>query len=235
MNAINDGSYQNISADQHPREKLSQYGASALNNAELISLLISPGIKNQSSVDIAKVLLKKYGSLGSIGSVPSSTLAEEHGIGPAKAATMAAVYELGSRVARENINSTTLDRPDVIYQHFAPQLQHLEQEQVIVVTLDTRLKHKSTNVVSIGTVNEVNAHPREILRPVITRSAYAFILIHNHPSGDPSPSRADISVTRRISEAAAIMQIDFIDHLIIGRPELGREPYYSFRESGQIP
>jgi DNA repair protein RadC len=86
----------------------------------------------------------------------------------------------------------------------------------------------------MGTVSETTAHPREILRPVITRGAHGFVLIHNHPSGDPSPSRADEVVTRRIAEAAKMMQVEFLDHVIIGRPSQGRSAYYSFREAGVV-
>jgi len=166
--------------------------------------------------------------------MPSNALALEAGIGPAKAATMAAAFELGARVSREQIHAAPLDAPELIYRHYAAQLQNLPQEQILVVGLDTRLRHINTTVVSIGTVNEVNAHPREILRPVITRNAYAFVLIHNHPSGDPSPSRADYSVTTRMAQAADLMQIRFVDHVIIGRAEGGRSPYFSFREAGVI-
>jgi DNA repair protein RadC len=104
-----------------------------------------------------------------------------------------------------------------------------------VVTLDTRLHHTSTTTISAGTVNETSAHPREILRPVITRNAYAFLLIHNHPSGDPSPSRADFRITENLVKASEIMQIRFLDHVIIGRPAPGRDAYFSFRSAGTIP
>jgi DNA repair protein RadC len=235
METIGNTRIQDIPISQRPREKLSQYGASSLNNAELISLFIATGNRGSSSIDIGRSLLNKYGGLGALGTMPAGILAQEAGIGPAKAAALAAAYELGARVAREQINSVTLDRPEEIYQYFAPQLQHLSHEQVIVVSLDTRLRHVSTTVVSIGTVNEAHAHPREILRPVIARAAYAFILIHNHPSGDPSPSRADFRITEQVVKAAEIMQIQLVDHVIVGRAEQGRQPFYSFRESGHIP
>jgi DNA repair protein RadC len=235
MEIIGNTRIQDIPLNQRPREKMAQYGASSLNNAELLSLFVATGNRGRSSIDIGRSLLNKYGGLSALGSMPAGILAQEAGIGPARAAALAAAYELGARVAREQINSATLDRPEEIYQYFAPQLQHLCHEQVIVVCLDTRLRHMSTTVVSLGTVNEAQAHPREILRPVITRAAFAFILIHNHPSGDPSPSGADMRITRLIVEAAELMQIRLIDHIIIGRAEQGRQPYFSFKESGQIP
>ena len=105
----------------------------------------------------------------------------------------------------------------------------------VVAVLDARRRHMGTTVVSVGTVSESSAHPREVLRPVITRGAFGFVLIHNHPSGDASPSRADEVVTRHLVEASALMQVKFLDHVIIGRPSPGRAAYYSFREAGIVP
>ena len=110
-----------------------------------------------------------------------------------------------------------------------------DKESVVVVLLNTRLIPYGWNRVSLGTINESNAHPREVLRPVIAGAAYGFVLMHNHPSGDPSPSRSDEQTTRRMVEAATLMQIRFIDHVITGEREPGRSPYYSFREAGIIP
>ena len=109
-----------------------------------------------------------------------------------------------------------------------------DKENVVVVLLSARLTPIGWNRVSVGTVNESSAHPREILRPVIAGAAYGFILMHNHPSGDPSPSQADEAITRRVSEAAKLMQISFLDHTVIGRPGFGRSAYFSFREAGII-
>ena len=219
---------------ERPREKLANLGPSALDNAELMALFISTGTRGRSAIEIGRRLIAKYGSIGALGSLPVGELAKEHGLGLAKASKLAAAFELGTRVAREQVHDRPLDSADVIHDIFGPQLRHLTQEQVIVVTLDTRLRHSGTTVVSIGTVDQSAAHPREILRPVITRGAYGFVLIHNHPSGDPSPSRADEEATHRIIEAAQLMQVRFIDHVIIGKASPGRTPYYSFREAGLI-
>lgn len=219
---------------ERPREKLALLGPSALDNAELMALFISTGIRGRSAIDIGRDLLKKYGSIGALGGLPVSQLAKEAGLGLAKASKLSAAFELGARVAREHIRDASLDSPELIHDFFAPQLRHLAQEQVVVAVVDPRLRHVGTDVVSVGTVNETNAHPREILRPVITRGGYGFILIHNHPSGDPSPSRADEAVTRRIQEAANLMQVRFLDHVIIGKPAPGRTSYFSFREAGLV-
>ncbi|MBC8125581.1 MAG: DNA repair protein RadC [Gloeobacteraceae cyanobacterium ES-bin-144] len=225
---------QDMPYDQRPREKLAALGPAALNNAELMALFISTGTKGHSAIDIGRDLITKYGSMGALGGLPVSELAKEYGLGLAKASKLAAAFELGCRVAREQVRDIPLDTPERIHDVFAPQLRHLSQEQVVVAVLDSRLNHIGTTVVSVGTVSESNAHPREILRPVITRGAYGFVLIHNHPSGDPSPSRADETVTRRLVEAAKLMQVHFFDHVIIGKPSPGRTPYYSFREAGFV-
>lgn len=226
---------QDMPYDQRPREKLARLGPTSLDNAELMALFISTGTKGRSAIDIGRELIAKYGSMGALGGLTVAELSKEKGLGLAKASKLAAAFELGTRVAREQLRDTPLDTPELIHEFFAPQLRHLAQEQVVVAVLDTRLRHIGTTVVSVGTVSESNAHPREILRPVITRGAYGFILIHNHPSGDPSPSRADELVTRRLVEAATLMQIKFLDHVIIGKPSPGRAPYYSFREAGLVP
>ena len=222
-------------SDRRPREKLAALGPAALDNAELMALFISTGQKGRSAIDIGRDLIKKYGSMGALGGVPVSELCKEKGLGLAKASKLAAAFELGTRVAREQMHDIPLDTPELIYDFFAPQLRHLSQEQVVVATLNSRLRHIGTTVISIGTVSETSAHPREILRPVITRGAFGFVLVHNHPSGDPSPSRADEMVTRRLLEAAAVMQETFLDHVIIGRQSPGRLAYYSFRSAGVIP
>lgn len=220
--------------DERPREKLAQLGPAALDNAELMALFISTGTKGRSAIEIGRDLIRKYGSMGALGALPVSELAKEHGLGLAKASKLAAAFELGTRVAREQLRHIPLDTPELIYDFFAPQLRHLAQEQVLVAVVDTRLRHIGTTVVSMGTVSESTAHPREILRPVITRGAHGFIVIHNHPSGDPSPSRADELVTRRLMDAAKMMQVEFLDHVIIGKPSQGRCGYYSFREAGLV-
>lgn len=226
---------QDLPYEQRPREKLALLGPAVLDNAELMALFISTGTRGLSAIDIGRNLIQKFGSMGALGALPVSELAREKGLGLAKASKLAAAFELGIRVAREQVQSKPLDTPELIHELFGPQMRHLAKEQVMVAVLDTRLRHTGTEIVSVGTVNESSAHPREILRPVITRGAYGFILIHNHPSGDPTPSRADEVITRRLVHAAELMQVRFLDHVIIGRHAPGRAPYFSFRESGIVP
>ena len=218
-----------------PREKIYKYGAASLSNAELMAIFLTSGIVGRNVIQVAGDLLEKYGSLQELGRLPVAEYMNNKGIGLAKACKLAAAFELGSRLAREKIRSMPLDTPDLIYDNFAHQMSNQPSEQALVVTVDSRLMHTSTTTVSSGSVNETTAHPREILRPVLSRNAYGFILIHNHPSGDPTPSRADYRITENVLKAAELMQIKFLDHIIIGRPAAGREPFFSFRAAGVIP
>lgn len=221
------------SADR-PREKLARFGPSALDNAELMALFLSTGTKGRSAIDIGRDLVARHGSLGALGSLSLGDLMRHSGLGPAKASKLAAAFELGARVAREQVSEIPLDCPERLYDYFAPQMRHMAQEQLVVCMLDARLRHAGTTVISQGTVDSCTAHPRDILRPVVSRGCYGFALVHNHPSGDPSPSNADLRITCRIREAADLMQIVFLDHVIIGKPSPGRDPYYSFREAGIV-
>jgi len=144
-----------------------------------------------------------------------------------------------SIVREDAAPASAMSTPDLSYRFWqdiiAGQPDHeTEKENLVVILLSTRLDAYAWHRVSVGTLNETTAHPREILRPVIIGAAYGFVLAHNHPSGDPTPSRADEAITRRISEAATIMQVRLLDHVIIGRPSPGRCGYYSFREAGLI-
>jgi len=217
-----------------PREKMAQRGSSALTDDELMALFISSGTKGSSAIEIGGNLLRKYGSMAALGGLSVSQLAKEKGLGLAKASKLAAAFELGSRVAREQMEAVSLDKPEEIYAHFGPQLAYLSREEVLVAMLDSRLRHIGTETVSKGTLNESTVHPREVFRSVISRNAFGFILIHNHPSGDPSPSVADQRITEDLVKASRFMRINMIDHVIIGKPAIGRVAYFSFREAGML-
>lgn len=217
-----------------PREKMQRLGVRALSNEELIALFLRTGMKGKSAIQIGREMIHRYGSMSQLGQLSLEEMKKCRGLGLAKASMLVAVFELGRRVAQEQVQNVVLDSPSLIYEYFAPQLQHLPQEHLVVGLLNTKL-HLMTSVdISVGTVSEAMAHPREILHPVINRNAYAFFLMHNHPSGDPVPSRPDCQLTSRVREASELMQIRFVDHVIIGRPGSGRLPYFSFRESGQL-
>lgn len=137
----------------------------------------------------------------------------------------------------EPIPDSAGDSPEMLVDFYRRVIQpttHEGKEHVHVILLNSRLRVMGFHLVSMGTVTESAAHPREVLRPVIVGAAYAFAMVHNHPSGDPSPSRADETVTRRMADAAALMQVKMIDHVIIGEPAPGRSEYFSFREAGIV-
>lgn len=223
-----------LPVDERPREKIARYGPTALGNPELLALFLRTGVRGRSAIQVGRDLLDHYGSIGAVGSAGVAELSRHAGLGPAKAAQLVAAFELGARAAREPLAQSPLDRPEMIHQIFGPQLAWLRHEKLLVALIDCRLRHCGTSEASSGNLTQTISHPRDVLRPVVSRGAYGFVLIHNHPSGDPAPSRADESFTRRIVDAADLLQLRFLDHVIIGRPDGGREPYYSFREAGFI-
>lgn len=217
---------------ERPREKLARLGPASLDNAELLALFLRTGIRGKGAIELGRDILRHFGSLHALGSAGLEALRDTPGLGLAKASQLAAAFELGARAAREELTRHPLDSPERLHELFAPQLAWLGEEKLVLALVDSRLRHLATVEVSSGTLTETSAHPREVLRPAIVHKAYGFAVLHNHPSGDPSPSAADIRFTKKIAEAAHLLEIRLLDHLIIGRPSPGREPYYSFREGG---
>ena len=156
------------------------------------------------------------------------------GIGQAKALELVAAFNLGKRFAQEPVSQQKLDSPELIHELLGREMRMLRTESLRVVLLDTRYRLIRVEAVSTGSMNESIAHPREIFRPAITYSAYAVIVVHNHPSGDASPSQTDHSLTRRLAEAAELLQIKLLDHIIIGAPSEGSPGYFSFKEAGVL-
>ncbi|MBB5350201.1 DNA repair protein RadC [Haloferula luteola] len=223
-----------LPSDERPREKLARLGPSALDNSELIALFLRTGIKGKSAIEVGRDILRHFGSLHGLGAAGLSGLQNCPGLGLAKASQLAAAFELGARLARERMNQRPLDSPERIHEAFAPQLAHLPQEKLLLAMVNTRLEHLGTVEVSSGTLTETAAHPRDIFRPCLLHHAWGFILIHNHPSGDPRPSAADTEFTHRLHDAAEILNIRFLDHIIIGRATDHRDPFFSYREMGMI-
>ncbi len=215
-----------------PREKLVARGASALSDAELIAILLRTGVEGANAVEVARQLIAKYGSLGALSRCSVKELAAIKGIGLAKGAQLAAAFGLGHRLAHENFVGKKVETPEQVYELLGPEMRALHRESLRVVLLDTRYQLLRIEEISLGSVNESIAHPREVFRPALLYSAYAVLVVHNHPSGDPSPSQADHGLTRRLREAAELLQIKLLDHIIIGAPAEGRLPYFSFKEMG---
>lgn len=225
---------QDLPDDERPREKLASRGAKSLTDAELIAIFLRVGVQGVNAIELARQLLAKHGSLAGLSRCSVAELAGIRGVGPAKGAQLAAAFELGARLALETIAAVELDTPERIYQLLGAEMRALRQESLRVVLLNTRHRLIRTTEITRGTLTEALAHPREILREALIHSAWGFVLVHNHPSGDPSPSAADRDLTRWISRASREMGIELVDHVIIGGPEAGAEPYFSFREMGML-
>src|SRR5262249_39519474 len=150
-----------------------------------------------------------------------------------KAVRLVSSLRMGAVALREDRQSHTIDGP-VVIADLCSEMRFLDRESLRVVLLNAKRQLIKIAHISVGSVNESLAHPREVFKPAIVLSAYSFIMVHNHPSGDPSPSEADMRLTRRILEASRILQLHLIDHVIIGSPAPGRNSYFSFKEAGVI-
>lgn len=226
---------QDMPEDDRPRERLLRLGAGALSDAELIAIFINTGVKGENALQVAQRLLREQGSLRNLSRIEAGELAHMRALGPAKAAHLAAAFELGRRAEQAAVKDIPLDEPELIYRFVGAEMQALSYESVRIILLNQRLCLMRHEELFRGTVNESSAHPREIVTKALAHRAPAFALVHNHPSGDPTPSDADKRLTRRLREAADILGLLFADHIIIGCPAEGRsQPYFSFRECGML-
>jgi DNA repair protein RadC len=226
---------QDMPHDDRPRERLLRLGPESLSDGELIGLFIHTGVKGENAVQIAQRVLREAGGLVSLSRLAPMEISGHHGIGPAKAALITAAMELGKRAARAVQKIVPLGNPRCIYDYLGLEMQALHQEELHVLSLNSRMQLVHHDRVYRGTLTETSAHPRDVLRFAIMRNAHSFALVHNHPSGDPSPSDADWRFTRRIREASKLMQIEMTDHVIIGQQSPERTvPWFSFRESGGV-
>lgn len=222
-----------IPEQDRPRERLLRLGPAVLTDAELLAIFINTGVKGENAIQVAQRLLKQFGSLRALSRQEPESLVTTHALGPAKAAHLAAAFELGRRAEREKDGDVRMSNPDEVFALVGADMQALSYESVRVILVNTRYCLIRHDEVFRGALNESISHPREILRKAIVHAAHAFILAHNHPSGDPTPSETDIRMTRRIREAADIMKIELLDHIIIGAPGGHRSlPYFSFKQAG---
>ncbi|MBI4152325.1 DNA repair protein RadC [Candidatus Woesearchaeota archaeon] len=215
--------------DLRPRERLQKQGVQALSDAELLALLLRTGNRQENAVVLATRLLQQH-SLVSLSRARLTDLQKLSGVGIAKACEIAACFELSRRVqSYPEEKHLKISTPQDIMTFISPELSHLQQEHCVGIFLDTRNQIIKKETIFIGTVNASVIHPREILKVGISEGAAAFILVHNHPSGDPQPSDEDVVVTNQLREAGKIIGIEFLDHIIIGKRK-----YYSFKEENGI-
>lgn len=217
-------------ATERPRERLYWQGPQALADAELLALQLGSGTRGRSAVEVAREMLAAYGSLAELASREAVELARQPGVGPARAARLAAAFELTRRLrARTPGQRVVLSTPAAVHAAFAPLMEDLKREVFRVALLDAHNGLLRDRVVSEGTLSASLVHPREVFKPAILESAAAVILLHNHPSGDPTPSREDIRLTRQLVECARLLDLRVHDHVVIGR---GR--FVSLAEQGVI-
>lgn len=210
-------SLRNVPNTERPRERMLAYGADALSHAELLAILIRTGTRSQSAVTLATKLLNKSGGLRNLVDMSVSELTEIKGIGSAKALQLMAGIELGKRIARSTLGELVVVKsPNHAAMYVMEELRYLKKEHFVCLFLNTKNGIIGKETLSIGTLNASLVHPREVFREAIRYNSASIICVHNHPSGDPTPSPEDISITKRLREAGSLIGIEILDHLIIG-------------------
>ena len=201
-----------------PRERLASLGPQALTNAELIAILLRVGVKGESAVAVGQRLLNNFGALTGLHRAPFSDLKKQHGLGDAKAAQIKAAIELGRRLTLESPEERpTINSPADAAALVSFEMSALEQEHLRVLLLDRRNRVMETVEVYKGSVNSSQVRIGEVFKEAVRKNASALIVIHNHPSGDATPSPDDVAVTRAIVQAGKLLDVEVLDHLVIGQ------------------
>lgn len=220
--------------NERPRERLMEKGADVLKNSELIAILLRTGTKGVSVIQVAEQVLLKFNSLDRLSRATIAELCQVKGVGRDKAIGLKSAFTLARRMAEEmRHESPTLDTPERIADLLREANRAYEVENFQVVVLNTRRKLIRVDNISQGTLDTILVHPREVFKAAIAANAAAIVLVHNHPSGDPTPSEADIKVTRDLIRAGQLLKIDVLDHVILGKATQDRpRDYVSLRELG---
>jgi DNA repair protein RadC len=214
-----------------PRERLLECGAAALSDAELVALILRTGRPGRDALGVASELLAHVGPLAALPRQSLATLCSTPGLGPAKGASLLASVELGRRIASRRLRPGDVIRsPADVHRHYHQRMRDARREHFMVLLLDGRHRVMRETQVSQGTLTASLVHPREVFRDAVHAAAAAIVLVHNHPSGDPTPSAEDREVTRRLVEAGEILGIRVLDHVVVA--EAG---YQSFEELGLLP
>jgi DNA repair protein RadC len=216
-----------LSPSDRPREKLVRLGAAGLGDNELIAAVLGQGGRGSNALELAAAILDRSGGPGGLPRIGIEDLRQLRGVGVARAAQIIAAVELGRRTLSAPAARRRFRRPCDVADWLLPQYGGKPVEQFGVVLLDARRGLLATRIVSTGSADASSADPREVFRDAIVARAAAVVLFHNHPTGDPTPSRDDVAVTRRLVAAATVIGIDVMDHVI-----LGTDTYFSFHEHG---
>src|SRR5437899_11475422 len=223
-----------IPDSERPRERLAEHGADALRNAELIEIMLRTGMKGVSAIQVAEQLLQKFSTLKNLSRASLTEIRQIKGIGRDKAIALQSAFTLARRMAKEiRGEAPLLDTPERIADLLREENRAYQVETFQVVLLNTRRRMLSKEKISKGTLDTILVHPREVFRHAIAANAAGIVLVHNHPSGDPSPSDADIKVTRDLIRAGQLLRIEVLDHIILGRATAERsKDFLSLRELG---
>jgi DNA repair protein RadC len=217
-----------LQASERPRERLKNEGADKLANSELLAILLRVGVPGASAVQVGQRLLEAFGGLAGIHRAPFDELTAQHGIGAAKAAQIKAAIELGRRLNETPAEDhTVINNPAQAVDLVRYDMQALEQEELRVILLDTRNHVIDKALIYRGSVTTAQVRAADVFKPAVRKNATALIVVHNHPSGDPTPSPDDVAVTRELVKAGEMLDVKVLDHLIIGR---GR--HVSMKERG---
>lgn len=205
--------------DERPREKLLKRGPESLTDAELLALILRTGdaASRRSAIDLGRELLQEFGDLRTLAAASTADICRLKGTGPAKAACIRAALELANRVkARRLETNERYTSPQQVFEHYHFTYRDRRKEYFLALLLDGKNRVLREVQISEGSLNQSIVHPREVFSPAVRESAAAIILVHNHPTGDPTPSREDIDITRRLREAGELMGVKVLDHIIIG-------------------
>lgn len=228
---------QQLAVGERPQERLQRLGPAALSDAELIAMLLRNGTRGQDVLTLATRLVSEAGSLGGLLAWRENDFRKLKGIGRVKALQLIATVELARRVlAQQGGDAPILSQADRVAEYFQPIAAGLEVEKFWVLCLNRKNRLIKRVEVTSGTATNSLVHPREVFREAIREAASAIICVHNHPSGDPTPSAADIQVTRQLRDAAKAVCIDLLDHVVVGNPasDPTGQGFYSFRSAGLV-
>jgi DNA repair protein RadC len=225
-----------IPIGERPQERLCAKGPDALSDAELLALLLRSGTRKCNVLTLSHDLLRSVGSVRGLLRMSYHDLCAFPGIGGVKAVQLQAMMELARRMLNSGEAAPLMDSPEKVFQWLLPLADGESVEKFWVLSLNRKNRLLRCNVVTSGTATASLVHPREVFREAIRNGASALVCAHNHPSGDPAPSSADIRATRQLREAAAVIQIDLLDHIIVGRVEHDPQAsgFYSFAQSGLL-
>jgi len=225
---MNSYSIHNIPEEERPRERLVRHGAESMSSAELIAIILGSGTKEKPILQLAQEMVSRFGSLRTMAEATLAELCEVKGIGLAKAMQLKAALSLGMRVSRHTVAPRYhVDNPLHAYNLVKDELEHEKRELFVAILQDTKGGVICYEVVSVGTLTSALVHPREVFYPAVRHKAASLVLAHNHPSGDPTPSKEDYDVTRNLIEVGRMMNIPIHDHIIIGN-----QKFVSMRQKG---